>query len=59
MGQANVKHWADDILPLLTDAGPLGVDSFASHHISLDELPDAYATFQKKADGAFKYVVNP
>jgi len=59
MGQANVKQWADDILPLLTDDDPLGVDSFASHHIGLDELPDAYATFQKKANGAFKYVVNP
>jgi threonine dehydrogenase-like Zn-dependent dehydrogenase len=59
MGQANVKRWADDILPLLTDEDPLGVDTFASHHISLEELPDAYATFQKKEDGAFKYVVNP
>ncbi len=59
MGQANVKRWVDDILPLLTDDDPLGVDSFASHHISLDELPDAYATFQKKEDGAFKYVINP
>ena len=57
MGQANVKHWVDDILPLLTDDDPLGVDAFASHHIALDDLPDAYATFQKKEDGAFKYVV--
>jgi len=59
MGQANVKHWIDDILPLLIDSDPLGVDSFASHHIALDDLPDAYETFQKKEDGAFKYVVNP
>ena len=59
MGQANVKRWVDDILPLLTDDDPLGVDTFASHHIGLDELPDAYATFQKKDDGAFKYVINP
>ena len=59
MGQANVKRWVDDLLPLLTDDDPLGVDTFASHHITLDELPDAYATFQKKDDGAFKYVINP
>jgi len=59
MGQANVKRWVDDLLPLLTDDDPLGVDDFASHHIGLDELPAAYATFQKKEDGAFKYVVNP
>lgn len=25
MGQANVRRWADDILPLLTDEDPLGV----------------------------------
>ncbi|MCU1497914.1 MAG: Threonine dehydrogenase [Acidimicrobiales bacterium] len=59
MGQANVKRWADDILPLLTDDDPLGVETFASHHISLEDLPDAYEHFQKKEDGAFKYVVNP
>ena len=32
MGQANVKRWVDDILPLLTDdVDPLGVDDFATH----------------------------
>jgi threonine dehydrogenase-like Zn-dependent dehydrogenase len=59
MGQANVRRWTDEILPLLTDDDPLGVDTIASHHIPLDELPDAYETFQKKEDGAFKYVVRP
>src|SRR3954469_17499410 len=59
MGQAKVRRWVDDILPLLTDEDPLGVDTFASHHITLDELPAAYATFQKKEAGAFKYVINP
>ena len=59
MGQANVRRWVGDLLPLLTDDDPLGVDTFASHHIGLEELPQAYEMFQKKADGAFKYVVNP
>ena len=59
MGQANVRRWTDDILPLLTDEDPLGVDDFATHHIGLEELPDAYETFQKKEDGAFKYVIRP
>ena len=27
MGQANVKRWVDDIMPLLTDDDPLGVDT--------------------------------
>ena len=31
MGQANVKKWVDDIMPLLTDDDPLGVDTFATH----------------------------
>jgi len=57
MGQANVKRWVDDILPLLTDQDPLGVDDFATHRIALDEAPDAYSTFQKKEDGAIKYLI--
>jgi threonine dehydrogenase-like Zn-dependent dehydrogenase len=59
MGQANVKHWVDDILPLLTDADPLGVDAFATHHLPLSEAPHAYDIFQKKEDGAIKIVLQP
>jgi threonine dehydrogenase-like Zn-dependent dehydrogenase len=59
MGQANVKRWIDDIMPLLTDADPLGVDGFATHHLSLDDAPGAYETFQKKEDGAIKIVLHP
>ena len=39
MGQANVWRWVPDILPLLTDADPLGVDDFATHHVPLAEAP--------------------
>jgi threonine dehydrogenase-like Zn-dependent dehydrogenase len=60
MGQANVRRWTDDILPLLTgDDDPLGVDTFATHHVPLTEAPQAYETFQKKDDGAFKIVFRP
>jgi len=59
MGQANVKRWIDDIMPLLMDGDPLGVDDFATHHVPLDQAPDAYATFQAKDDGAFKVVFKP
>ena len=48
MGQANVKRWVDDILPLLTDDDPLGVDTFATHRLPLEEAPQAYDMFQKK-----------
>src|SRR4051812_31417675 len=60
MGQANVKRWIDDILPLLSEDGdPLGVDNYATHHIPLDEAPHGYEIFQKKRDGAFKVVLKP
>ncbi|HYJ57425.1 MAG TPA: zinc-dependent alcohol dehydrogenase [Mycobacterium sp.] len=59
MGQANVKKWVDDIMPLLTDEDPLGVDTFASHTLALDEAPHAYDIFQKKRDGAVKMVLRP
>jgi threonine dehydrogenase-like Zn-dependent dehydrogenase len=59
MGQANVRRWVDHILPLLTDDDPLGVDSFATHHVPLAEAPDAYATFQSKDDAMVKAVFQP
>ena len=59
MGQANVKRWVDDILPLLTDDDPLGVETFATHRLPLDQAPHAYENFQKKQDGAVKVVLKP
>jgi threonine dehydrogenase-like Zn-dependent dehydrogenase len=58
-GQANVKAWVDDILPLLTDEDPLGVDTFATHHLPLADAPRAYEQFQKKQDGMIKVVFKP
>jgi threonine dehydrogenase-like Zn-dependent dehydrogenase len=60
MGQAHVKRWIDDILPLvLDDADPLGVRGFATYHLPLDEAPAAYEMFQKKEDGCIKVVLRP
>ena len=59
MGQANVLRWVDEIMPLLLDGDPLGVDGFASHHLPLDEGPTAYEKFQKKEDGFVKVVLQP
>ena len=59
MGQANVKHWVDEIMPLLTDADPLGVEGFHTHRVPLTEGPQAYETFQKKQDGAVKFLLTP
>jgi threonine dehydrogenase-like Zn-dependent dehydrogenase len=60
MGQANVRRWVDDIMPLLSgDGDPLGVEGFATHHLPLDDAPVAYETFQKKEDNAFKVLLMP
>jgi threonine dehydrogenase-like Zn-dependent dehydrogenase len=59
MGQANVQRWIGDIMPLLTDDDPLGVESFATHRIPLAEAPHAYEKFQKKQDGTVKVVMTP
>ena len=59
MGQANVRRWVDDILPILTDDDPLGVDSFATHHLPLSDAAAAYQMFRDKQDGAVKVVFHP
>lgn len=59
MGQANVKHWVPEVLPLLTDDDPLGVEDFATHRLPLDDAPEAYATFQAKEDDMVKVVLKP
>jgi threonine dehydrogenase-like Zn-dependent dehydrogenase len=59
MGQANVRRWLDDILPLLTDDDPLGVDGFATHRLALEEAPGAYERFQRKQDGTIKVLLQP
>jgi threonine dehydrogenase-like Zn-dependent dehydrogenase len=59
MGQANVLRWVPEILPLLTDEDPLGVESFATHRVPLDDAPGAYERFQKKEDGTVKVLLRP
>jgi threonine dehydrogenase-like Zn-dependent dehydrogenase len=60
MGQANVRRWLDDLLPLVTgDDDPLGVDTFATHRLPLDEASRAYSMFQHKEDGCVKVLLQP
>ncbi|MEG8278998.1 zinc-dependent alcohol dehydrogenase [Streptomyces sp. AHA2] len=59
MGQANVRRWADDIIPYLTDEDPLGVDDFATHRVPLSDAPRAYEMFQRKENGAVKVLMQP
>lgn len=60
MGQAHVKRWVDDIMPLLTgDDDPLGVDDLVTHRVPLEEAPRAYDMFKDKEDGCIKVVLKP
>jgi len=60
MGQANVKRWIDDLMPLVSDDDdPLGVTDLATHHLPLEDAPRAYEIFQKKQDGAIKILLHP
>jgi threonine dehydrogenase-like Zn-dependent dehydrogenase len=59
MGQCHVKRWIDDILPLLTDADPLGVLDLRTHRLPLEQAPHGYEIFQQKKDGCIKVVLAP
>jgi threonine dehydrogenase-like Zn-dependent dehydrogenase len=60
MGQANVRRWVDDLLPLVNDeADPLGLETFATHHVLLEQAPQAYQDFMNKEDGAVKVLLRP
>jgi len=60
MGQAHVKRWIDDLMPMITGSGdPLGVQTFATHHLPLEEAPSGYEMFRNKDDGCIKVVLQP
>jgi threonine dehydrogenase-like Zn-dependent dehydrogenase len=59
MGQANVRRWVDDIMPLLNDDDPLGTEDLKTHEMPLEDAPLGYEIFQKKQDGAIKCVLKP
>ena len=60
MGQAHVKRWIPDLLPLVQDdSDPLGVMDLETHSLPLDEAAHGYDIFQRKADGAIKVVLKP
>ncbi len=59
MGQAHVKRWIDDILPLVVDDDVLGVEDLATHKVPLEEASHMYEVFQKKDDDCIKVVLKP
>jgi threonine dehydrogenase-like Zn-dependent dehydrogenase len=59
MGQANVRRWVDELVPLLVDGDPLRTDDLVTHRWPLERAPEAYAMFQEKRDGCIKVVLEP
>ncbi len=60
MGQAHVRRWIDDLLPIVSDdRDPLGVREFATHHLPLEDAPHGYEIFRDKAEGCLKVVLQP
>ncbi len=60
MGQAHVRRWTDDILPLVQDpADPLGTLDLTTHQLPLDEARHGYEMFRAKSDGCIKVVLKP
>lgn len=60
MGQANVRRWVPDLMPLvLDDVDPLGLESFATDILPLEEAPRAYRDFRDKSDGMVKVLFRP
>lgn len=60
MGQCNVHHWRDELLPLVEDASdPLGTEDLVTHRGTLDDGAELYATFRDKKDGCVKVVLQP
>lgn len=60
MGQANVRNWTDELLTHLGgDIEPFGVDALATHHLPLEEAPEAYRHLRDRDPGWLKVVLNP
>lgn len=60
MGQANVRRWSDDLLEMVSrDEDIFDVERLASHHLPLEDAPEAYRMFRDKADDCIKVVLRP
>ena len=57
-GQAPVKQYNEQLRDLII-AGKVKPSMIVSHHIPLEEAPDAYAKFDKRVDGYTKVIINP
>jgi threonine dehydrogenase-like Zn-dependent dehydrogenase len=60
MGQANVRRWVDQLLPLVADpSDPLGLHDLITHVLPLSDAPHGYEIFKNKEDRCTKVILNP
>ncbi|HWC21774.1 MAG TPA: alcohol dehydrogenase catalytic domain-containing protein [Flexivirga sp.] len=59
MGQANVRRWTEDVVPLVRERDVFDLEHFATHHVPLSEAADAYRMFRDKTDDCLKVVLQP
>jgi threonine dehydrogenase-like Zn-dependent dehydrogenase len=60
MGQCHVKRWTEELFDIANrDEDVLGLESLATHRVSLEEAPEMYSVFQRKQDGCLKVVLTP
>lgn len=59
MGQANVRRWTDHLLRLVSRDDVFDVERLASHHLPLEDAPDAYRMFRAKTHDCIKVVLHP
>ncbi len=57
-GQTHVHRWIPELLDHIRE-GRIDPSFVITHHLSLDEAPDAYSVFQKKQDHCIKVVMDP
>lgn len=57
-GQTHMHKYLAPLLKLIED-GKIDPSAIITHHIGLDEMPDAYFTFRDKKDGCIKVVAKP
>ena len=57
-GQTHVQRYLGPLLQKI-ESGQIDPSFVITHHVTLDDAPEAYKTFRDKKDGCIKVVINP
>ena len=58
MGQTHVHKYMPRLLTIIEEGG-IDPSFVISHHVALDDAPEAYRMFRDKTDGCTKVVMRP